>query len=641
MMNKNEFIVDIEANGLLHDKDGQKAATKIHCLSIGRPNEKGEFVVRSTTDYNKMREVLSNEEYTIVGQNFALYDALLAEMILGIKVKCKIKDQLAISWYLEPTRTKYSLESYAIEYGDNKVEINDWENLSSKEYIERCEKDTHLQYRLYQDQIRKLLVLYDGDEKAVNRIVDYLSFKLDCIREQQTTGLKFDNKLAQDSLNKLYHDKKEKIDILFAGMPKVPIKGIRSMPKKMYNSKSQLSAIGLKWNEFLKENGLPISHVDDVEYIKGYEDPNPNSHTQVKNWLFSIGWEPENYKFNRDKKTGKISQVPQIGNKEKDGNLCPSVLKLITIAPALEALNGLSIINHRIGVFEGMFREQINGRLYQNIGGLTNTLRMQHRLPLVNLPKISVPYGKEIRGCMIADEDMLLCGSDCSGLEDNCKQHYIYNYDPEYVKEMRVPGFDPHLDIAFLTGLLTKEQIEQHNLYKKTKGKEGKDYSDIRYIAKTTNFSATYGAFPKKIAQTAGVDLKVGQLFFDTYWERNKAVKQTAEDCIVKTIDGQMWLWNPVSKFWYSLRYEKDRFSTLNQGTGVFVFDTWVMFCRKAGIKIALQMHDEILFGLKKENEEKVAEILKTAMKKTNELIKLNIEIDCSIDFGNSYKDCH
>jgi hypothetical protein len=35
-----------------------------------------------------------------------------------------------------------------------------------------------------------------------------------------------------------------------------------------------------------------------------------------------------------------------------------------------------------------------------------------------------------------------------------------------------------------------------------------------------------------------------------------------------------MWLYNPVSKFWYSAIY-KDIFSTLNQGTGVYCFDTW------------------------------------------------------------------
>lgn len=630
-----EYIVDIEADDLLEN------VTKIHCMSIGWVNEKGEFVVKSTTDYKQMRSFLENEENICIGHYFNLYDVPVCEKLLGITVKAKIRDTVGLSWYLQPQRKEHNLESYAVDYGDNKKEIENWKTLPVKVYIERCEKDVHLQYKLWKNQWNHLLEIYDGNEKEVIRFIEYVAFKLDCVKEQLSTGLKFDTELAEATLAQLLKDQETKLKILKEAMPKVPVMGVKKMPAKMYNSKSELSAIGIKWVEFLKENDLPITHTRDVEFVKGYEEPNPVSHTQIKNWLFSLGWKPEHFKFNRNKKTGEIKQVPQIASKELDGTLCPSILRLAKETPALNELNGLSVINHRISVFKGFFKDQKNGRLYQNIWGFTNTMRLTHQT-LVNLPKISVPYGKEIRGCLITDsDDTLLCGSDCSGLEDNTKQHYIYFYDPEYVKEMRVPGFDPHLDIALRTGLLTKEQIDEHHLYKSSKGKEGVDHTDTRYIAKTTNFSATYGAFPKKIAQTAGVPLKTGELFFNAYWERNWAVKKTAENAIVKTIGTQMWIFNPISKFWYSLRYEKDRFSTLNQSSGVYVFDTWVAFCRKAGIKIALQMHDEILFNVKKTEQEKISKILMEAMDKTNNLLKLNVEIGCSIDFGVRYSECH
>ena len=150
-----------------------------------------------------------------------------------------------------------------------------------------------------------------------------------------------------------------------------------------------------------------------------------------------------------------------------------------------------------------------------------------------------------------------------SSLEDTTKQHYMYFFDPEYVTQMRVPGFDPHLDIAVLAGMLTPEQSEQH------KRKEV-DYSQIRNKAKTVNFAGVYGAGPPKIALTTGMPLQQAQKLHKTYWDRNKAVKQVAKSAKTKTtiVDGieQMWLFNPVSKFWYSLRFEKDKFSTLNQG---------------------------------------------------------------------------
>ena len=150
-----------------------------------------------------------------------------------------------------------------------------------------------------------------------------------------------------------------------------------------------------------------------------------------------------------------------------------------------------------------------------------------------------------------------------SSLEDTTKQHYMYFFDPDYVTQMRVPGFDPHLDIAVLAGMMTPEQAEQH------KRKEV-DYSQIRNKAKTVNFAGVYGAGPPKIALTTGMPLKQAQKLHKTYWDRNKSVKQVANSARTKTTkfmgEEQMWLYNPVSKFWYTLRYEKDKFSTLNQG---------------------------------------------------------------------------
>ncbi|MFA9239439.1 MAG: DNA polymerase [Candidatus Paceibacteria bacterium] len=641
------FIADIEANGLLDDKKGKKA-TKIHCLSIGWYNENNEFKVWSTTSYSSMRKFFLNPEHTVVGHNFNLYDIILIERLLNIESKCKIIDTLGLSWYLEPKRKEHSLESYAVDYGKNKVEIENWDNLDISEYIKRCEEDVRLQNQLWENQKKHLSEIYDNNQVMINNLINYISFKLDSYKEQQSLGIKFDEKLAKDTLNQLLIDREKKIVILTQAMPKQPIMGKKSMPKKMYNSKSELSAIGLKWNEFLKEQGLPISHMDEVKYVIGYEEPNPNSHVQIKNWLFQLGWKPENIKHNRNKKTGAINKVPQIKSKDDDGNLCPSIIRLLPQEPALEHLNGLSIINHRISVFEGFIRDQDNGRLYQNIGGLTNTLRVQHRI-LVNLVKPSEPYGKEIRGCLITDnKDTLLCNADLSGLEDATKQHYIYNYDPQYVIEMRTPGFDPHLDIGVRANLITSEESE---FYKST-GKR-KDLSpeeilklteikDKRYKAKTTNFCATYGGFPKRIAITAGIPLRQAEIFFNTYWERNKAVNQTAQDCIVKTVRDQMWLFNPVSKLWYSLRYEKDKFSTLNQGTAVWVFDTWLGFVRQK-TKIPFQYHDELMLNIKNSPEsiQEISEILKIAMKQTNNKLKLNIEIDCSIEFGETYSTCH
>jgi len=323
--------------------------------------------------------------------------------------------------------------------------------------------------------------------------------------------------------------------------------------------------------------------------------------------------------------------------------LCQSIKDLYDIEPNLENLDKLSLVNHRIGVlksFQNSTDEE--GYTQAKIRGLTNTLRFRHMKPIANLPSKYKFYGEQIRGAIIPPSSQhILCGSDMSSLEDTTKQHYMYFFDPEYVKEMRIPGFDPHLDIAILAEMLTKEQVGQHKLYSKTEGLEGTDYSEIRGKAKVINFSGVYGAGPPKIAQTLGCDIEFARKLHKIYWERNKAVKQVAKAVKIKEIDGQMWLLNPVSNFWYSLREKKDIFSTLNQGTGVYIFDLYVRKVRGKGIKIMFQYHDEIEFFLLRGEEPSIIEKLNLAIKEVNEEVKLNVPLSISIDFGISYAETH
>ena len=382
----------------------------------------------------------------------------------------------------------------------------------------------------------------------------------------------------------------------------------------------------------LQENNLPNDYNEAV-MVKILEEPgNPSSSIQMKDWLYSLGWEPVTFEY-RKNKAGEVNPIAQIYLSDQ---VCNSIKELYEIEPSLENLDMLSLINHRIGIFEG-YKSSMNEQdiVYAEIAGFTNTLRFKHKKPIVNLPKVFKFYGEQIRGSIIAPStEEILCGSDMSSLEDCTKQHYMYYFDPNYVIQMRIPGFDPHLDIGVLAKMLTHEQAEQH------KRKEV-DYSQIRNLAKVVNFSAVYGAGPPKIAQSTGMSLEQAQKLHKTYWERNKAVKQVASSCKVKTIGDQMWLLNPVSGFWYSLRYEKDKFSTLNQGTGVFCFDLWVREVRKRGIKIMMQYHDEIAFSLLIGQEDNVKRILTEAIEAVNNLVKLNVPLGVSIDFGINYAKIH
>ena len=176
-------------------------------------------------------------------------------------------------------------------------------------------------------------------------------------------------------------------------------------------------------------------------------------------------------------------------------------------------------------------------------------------------------------------------------------------------------------------------KAEQERLFRKIAS------SRKRY--KAVNYAAVYGAGVPTLARSANVSEKEAKKLHTAYWKRNWAVKKIAEDAEVKTVNGQMWLYNPVSRFWYSLRYEKDRFSTLNQGLGVYCFDCWVAEQRRRGLKVIGQFHDETISLVKLGDEENVTKILKDSVKAVNRQLKLNRDLDCDVQFGNSYAEIH
>ncbi len=464
------------------------------------------------------------------------------------------------------------------------------------------------------------------------RFIRYLSFKMDCLREQEENPLTLDVEKCQNYLDQLETMKEEKVEALKKAMPKNPITKKKDCPKVLYKADGSLSVHGEKWFETLRELKMP-DDVQSVTYVDSYEDGNPNSNEQVKSWLFSLGWKPRTWKYVRNKATGEERRIEQV---RKDGHLCPSVLDLVSKDKAIELLDGLTVISHRIGVLKGFLNAHKDGKVVSSAGGFTNTLRLQHRAPVVNLPGVEALYGEWCRGVLISpDDDHVFCGADVSSLEDMTKRHYIKPHDPQFVEDMSVDGYDAHLDLALHAGAVTQEQIDKHNAGEI-------NLKPLRSKYKAANYSCVYGVGAPKLARETGMSEKEAKDLIDAYWGRNWAVKKVAKNQYVKTLkDGSMWLKNSVSGFYHNLRYEKDRWSTTNQSTGVYVFDMWVGFCRAMGLTISMQTHDEVLFDVKKGDEERVSKVLHEAMAKVNEKLKLNVTIEIEEQYGDSYAAVH
>jgi hypothetical protein len=210
----------------------------------------------------------------------------------------------------------------------------------------------------------------------------------------------------------------------------------------------------------------------------------------------------------------------------------------------------------------------------------------------------------------------------------------MYPYDPDYVEEMAEPDFDAHLDLAQFAGVLSPAQIKAH-----VDGTE--DFSHVRKNYKAANYACTYGVREATLARQTKLPVPEAKELIEAYWKRNWAIAQVARNTETKTLRGTTWLYNPVSELYYTLKYDKDRFSTLNQGTGVYCFDTWVRHVRDRRPQLTAQFHDEIVACIKKGNRDRMTSLLKEAIQKTNEELNLNVILDVDVAYGGTYADIH
>ena len=611
-------VFDIETDGLLD------VLTKIHVLAYSID----QGPVKFTHDYEEMREFFSSQQ-TLVGHNIIRFDAPAIEKVLGIDVKARMIDTLPLSWYLSHDRLKHGLEGYGEEYGVPKPVITDWDSLTPEDYAHRCVEDVNINNRLWRDQQIKLTKLYTNVNDQA-KLIDYLSFKMDCAKEQEALQWKLDVPKARAAYDEIMLLKEEKVEALSDAMPERVLTRMISKPKVMHKKDGTLSVHGENWSalcEQYKQSVTTLSFMITTGGVKG----NPNSNNQVKDWLFSLGWEPRTFKFLRDKVTNEPRQLEQV---RKDGELCDSVKELASIDPAVDILDGLTVLTHRAGILKAFLDGHVDGYLQAGVAGLTNTFRFKHFKPLVNLPSVDKPYGKVIRGCLTCEGGEVLVGADMVSLEDTTKRHYMQPLDPVYVSEMQKDGFDPHLDLAKFAGAITQVDIDLHNSGVRSLKALRKNY-------KVVNYSATYGIQPPALARNSGMKLKEAKKLLSAFWERNWAIEKVASRVRTREVMGGMWLLNPVSGFWHSLRSDRDRFSTLNQSTGVYCFDTWVELCRDKGVKVIGQFHDEIIGPVKEGNEETTKKMMQQAAQELNVKVKLNVPLGVDVQFGKTYADIH
>lgn len=579
-----------------------------------------------------------------------------------------------------------------------------------KEHIQlmekRCEEDVKINVALWKDIMARLNEMYtitkhcvdtgkvnplrmSKDEvvyldryvdtstvdEYIERCLTFLMFKMDCARLQEKTRWKADIDYLEDTEKELLGLIEPAKAALEAIMPPIPVYGNRKKPDEPLKKDGTLKVAAEKWNEAISELGFKdhfgnpkVKHVEgdenSLKILTSYKEPNAGSSSQLKDLFFSHGWKPETFKFVKDdeameawvkggfRKADKPvpRMIPQISKDGDDGKeLCPSLIKLAEKVPEILKYDRYTMIKHRWDTVKGFLRDvSQDGYLMASIGGFTNTLRVQHR-EIVNLVGVDKPYGENIRGALTCLEDELLLGSDLSSLEDRVKHHFMLPHDPKYVETMMADDYDPHILTAHSANMITDEELEG---FKKgtLSGAIKEAVSKARKGGKVTNYCSVYGGSPDAIARSADMELPLAKQLHEGYWKLNWSVKAIGdEQCVFEDSRKQKWLINPVNGIAYSLRTEKDRFSTLCQGTGSYFFDMWVdriltVMEDKLGYKtLTGSFHDEIVLCFKdlQGNKEEMEGIVLEAIDYVSEKYLLRRKLGADVQFDKRYSGIH
>jgi DNA polymerase I-like protein with 3'-5' exonuclease and polymerase domains len=672
------YAADVEATGLLHHLVEQGEKAKLHNLCVMDIEDCNMTTFHTDTEeQRKDIQALLDQPTIFIMHNGICYDKNALKHFGYDVSKAIFVDTLALSWYLDLNRDKHGLENYGEEFGVPKPAIVDWESLTQQDYDHRVQEDVKIQYRTYKKLKSMFEELY-GEmtdyEFCTHKVVKYLNFKMEQLEEQQNTKFKVDVPHTKKVVEELEQEIEHKTEQLKASMPKVPEYTKHTRPAKPFKKDGTLSSHGEKWKSLCEEAEVDFDYEGEIKKVKQYNEPNPASSSQVKDWLFSLGWIPETFKYVKDD-SGNERSTPQVYVQGSGGQVCPSIEKLAEEHEELQHLVGLGVLSHRKSCVKGFLDSLVFGEFVEaSANGFTNTLRLKHRKPCVNLPSSRVVYGEAVRSCLVAREGMLLGGADLSSLENRIKFNLQLPYDREYVLSQMSSDFDPHLEIAQEGGLLKQHEVWFYKIVKGSFPRENypkdsaldemlnyptdlqktlvKHISEVRGKGKETNYSCQYGAGAATVARTAGVPLSVGKALVKAYKKVNWSIEKIAQSQTTKKVSHGNYQLNPFNGMWYHLKTDKDRFSTLVQGTGAYVLDLWLGFqfnlrnkpdydFDEDGVKLLATFHDEQVVEFKEIHKDQVQQLMKDSLNKVNERFKLEIPFDCDVQFGVTYADIH
>ena len=255
---------------------------------------------------------------------------------------------------------------------------------------------------------------------------------------------------------------------------------------------------------------------------------------------------------------------------------------------------------------------------------------------LQNIP-IRTEIGRKIRDAFIAEPGYKLLSADYSQIELRLAAHMA---DVPQLKEAFRNGVDIHS--------LTAEELF------------GEVNRDTRNQAKTINFAILYGSSAWGIAGRLGLPKDEGKAIIDRYYERFPGIRAfthstlafAREHGFTQTLFGRKTHFMPnIRSPNPSIRAGAER-AAINapiQGTSADLIkramarmDDALAEAGLSGVRMLLQVHDELVFEVPDGDEERAAEVIRRVMTTAAEpALKLDVPLDVEVGWGAHWGEAH
>ena len=263
----------------------------------------------------------------------------------------------------------------------------------------------------------------------------------------------------------------------------------------------------------------------------------------------------------------------------------------------------------------------------------TATGRLSSTNPnLQNIPS-RTELGREIRAAFVPADGNVLLSADYSQIELRLMAHF--SEDPLLLKAYR-----EHVDIHALTA------SEVFGVPIDAMDKE------TRNRAKAVNFGIVYGISPFGLAQQLNIEPSEARTYIERYFERYSGVKAFIEQTLeqvrrtqsVRTLFGRVRPIPDITSRNANMRgfSERTAINTPLQGTAADLIKlAMIRIARelreqKLRAKMVLQVHDELVFDVPKEEVDEVRERVRQAME---QVIEMKVPIIADVAVGPNWRD--